>query len=196
MEDSSTLATIAALIQAAANVSAVIVACLALYLAYKAEKRNQDRFDAQLRQSRELTQASIIPLLQITSEKFEDMKAIKLVNRGIGPAIITNIKFSRGTQETDYLLDLFRKPLVEYAGRPFKWAYLRGLDDKRTFVGANQTIDLMRLSAKNLCEQEEGFTPSEALAILDRWQQLKSGIEVRIEYKDALENEKPLTKNL
>jgi hypothetical protein len=72
------------MIQAIAGASSTLVALAALITAFQVERRNQKRFAEQLRQSRELAQAHIRPLLTISSQGYEDLKSVRLVNRGAG----------------------------------------------------------------------------------------------------------------
>src|SRR5215211_3035066 len=164
-----------AVVQAIANVLSVIVASVALYVAINAEQRNQKRFDAQLRHSRELTQASIKPFLDIYSQTYTNLKSVRLVNRGLGPAVITKVEFSRhGEGNTNKLVDLFRKTdtlmsqfhINGLIDDPLKWDTLRPLYPERV-VSPNETIDLVKLSAKRL--QEQKLPGEKVRSLLEQW---------------------------
>lgn len=67
-----------------------------LVIAFRVERRSQARFEEQLRQSRELAQAGVRPFVTISSQVYEDLKSVRLINRGIGTAVVTKVEFSRG----------------------------------------------------------------------------------------------------
>jgi hypothetical protein len=170
-------------IQTIANVLIAIVALAALIVALLVERRNQARFEENLHQSRILAQANIKPLLTISSEIYEHSKSVRLINRGIGTAVITKVEFSRGEQKTTDLSELFR------INGKFKWETFRRLPPTKVFVSPNETIDLVRLSAQHLDAQ--GISEQETRSILSQWQRQKSGIQILLEYEDVLGNRQP-----
>lgn len=166
-----------------ASVLTAIVALVALIVAFFVERRNQARFEEQLRQSRDTAKANIKPLLIISSEVFDDVKSVRLINRGIGTAIITRVEFSRCEQRTTNLVELFQ------INGQFKWETFRRLPATNVFISPNETIDLVRLSAQHL--QTQGISIEDTRSILKQWQQQKSGIRILLEYEDVLGNRQP-----
>ena len=170
-------------IQTIANGLPTLIALVALIVAFRVECRNQARFEEQLDQSRKLAQANIKPLLTISSEVYDDRKSVRLINRGIGPAIITKVELSRGVQKTTDLAKLFQ------IDGQFKWETFRRLPASGVFVSPNETIHLVKLSEPHLLAQD--ISPEETRSILNQWKQQKSGIRVLLEYEDALGNRQP-----
>jgi hypothetical protein len=171
------------MIQTVVGALSAFAALAAVIVAVCSERRNQRRFDEQLRESRELAQANVKPLLTVSSQTYEDLKSVRLTNRGIGSAVITKVEFSRGQQRTTDLVDLFQ------INGEFRWETFRRLPKSRFFVAPNETIDLVKLSARHLHEQ--GVSEQNAGSILVQWQQQKSGIHVLLEYEDVLGNPQP-----
>jgi hypothetical protein len=194
--DPNTIKTIATILSALVAIGALIVAFLVerrnqarfkeqLRQSRDAESRNQARFEERLRQSRELAQANIKPILTISSENYEDRKSVRLINRGIGPAVITKVAFFRGKEPpTANLVELFHR-----IDRPFQWETFSRLPAEGLTVPKDETIDLVRLSKKHLLGQ--GISEQEARSILARWRQEKTGIQVLLEYEDVLGNRQP-----
>ena len=89
------------------NVSSVVIALAALIFSIVSFKKQQDR--AGLHAS-----ASVKPLLSIKSQKYIDLKSIRIVNYGVGPAVIRKAEFRRGPQArpTDKIVDLFTLNIV------------------------------------------------------------------------------------
>lgn len=171
------------MIQTIVGALSAFAALAAVIVAVCSERRNQRRFDEQLRESRELAQANVKPLLAVSSQTYADLKSVRLTNRGIGSAIITKVEFSRGQQRTTDLVDLF-----QINERPFLWETFRRLPN-RYFVAPSDTIYLVKLSAPHL--RQQGLSEQEAGSILAQWQQQKSGIHVLLEYEDVLGNPQP-----
>ena len=171
------------MIQTIVGALSAFAALAAVIVAVCSERRNQRRFDEQLRESRELAQANVKPLLSVSSQTYADLKSVRLINRGIGSAVITKVEFSRGQQRTTDLVDLFQ------INGEFSWETFRRLPKSRFFVAPNETIDLVKLSAPHLHGQ--GVSEQETISILAQWQQQKSGIHVRLEYGDVLGNPQP-----
>ena len=172
-------------IKTIAPLLSVLLAIGALIVASFVERRNQKRFEEQLRQSRELAQANIKPILTISSENYEHRKSVRLINRGIGPAVITKVAFFRGKEPpTANLVELFH--LID---RQFQWETFRRLPPEGLTLPKDEIIDLVRLSKKHLLAQ--GISEQEAGSILAQWRQQKTSIQVLIEYEDVLGNRQP-----
>ncbi|SRR6266403_2258865 len=171
------------MIQTVVGAFSAFAALAAVIVAVCSERRNQKRFDEQLREARELAQANVKPLLTVSSQTYADLKSVRLTNRGIGSAVITKVEFSRGQRRTTDLVDLFQ------IKEEFSWETFRRLPKSRFFVAPNETIDLVKLSARHLHDQ--GVSEQRAASILEQWQQQKSGIHVLLEYEDVLGNTQP-----
>jgi len=98
---------ISSAIQAISGIATLVVAIMSIVIALRVETRNHRRFQTELDLSRELTAASIRPLLTVYSQIADELKSIILVNRGIGPAVITSYYMKRGDQSVNNIKDLF-----------------------------------------------------------------------------------------
>lgn len=171
------------LLQVVADSAAVIIALAALVFSFRIEARNHRRFEQDLETSRKLAAANLKPLLYIRSQTYADLKSVILENRGVGPAVITRIRFSKDGRESRNLAELFGLPEVR------RWDLYRTYAESGTHLRAGAEEVLVRLSQPRLVEQ--GFAPEEALEILRRWQQAKTGIRIEIDYQDVLGNPQP-----
>lgn len=71
-----------------------VIATIALVVAILVEIPPQRRLEKQLEREEIIASKNFKPLLDILQLKYRDDKAVKLVNRGIGPAIVNDISFS------------------------------------------------------------------------------------------------------
>lgn len=168
-------AELATLLQAIFNLLAVVVAGLSIAIALRTEVRNRDRFQSGLDLSRELASASIRPLLSVYSQIGVETKSVILVNRGIGPAVVTSFEMKRGEKSVENLSDLF--DIGDHCE-------FRKLPREKIFISPGQEIILVRLAKQYLIAH--GCTEKDADKLLVSWQQQKRGIEVRFNYEDAL----------
>lgn len=166
------------LVEAAASLISVVVAIVALWVAFRGERRSQDRFQAQLDQAKASAEASIRPIVTVYSQVYTDLKSVNLANRGIGPAVINRVQFSKGETKTTALVELFD------LGTTVAWDTFRRFPPEGTILPPGQDIALVKLSQKALVSQ--GKTVEDALSILSRWQRQKKGIKVEIEYENAM----------
>jgi hypothetical protein len=90
-----------------ASVSSAIIALVALIFSMVTLKRQQDRADTYAR-------ASVRPLLSIKSQNYLDLKSIRIVNYGVGPAVIRKAEFRRGSVgvPTNKIVDLFNLNII------------------------------------------------------------------------------------
>src|SRR5947207_543993 len=97
-----------------AQTTSTVVALVALYLTFRAERRNQMRFQEQLDLSRRIAQANVRPLLAVTVSAYVDHKALELENHGAGTAVIRKLAFRRGRRTAGNVLDLmdFERDIV------------------------------------------------------------------------------------
>jgi hypothetical protein len=149
----------------------VIALCALFYSIYSF--RNQ--------QSREekLNRAMVKPLLDIKSLVYENNKAIILINKGLGPAIIRKANFCRdGEIPTNEIVTFFDIGDIE-------WDTFTAIVDKKAISPGDEVV-MVQLSEKNLIDQ--GYSQNEALNILKSWQKQKIGIHVSIEYENIFGN--------
>ena len=167
-------------VQVVAGVMSTLVAVVALYLAFRNEKRNQLRFEEQLKLSQEIAIANVKPLLTIHSQVYVDNKGISLFNGGIGTAVITDIEFEKDGRTTQNLVELFN------LGSDFYWDTFWKFSGRKYYLRAGRSYQLVKLTLKKL--EDQGFPQDKALRLLSKWQEQKSGINVRIQYSDVFGN--------
>jgi len=145
-------------------------------------------FKSQLKQSERVARANIKPLLSMKSLNYSDLKSICINNYGIGPAVVTKAEFCRERSEsTDRIVDLFDLPVKN-------WDTFTNLPPKRAIPEKAEVI-LVKLSLKRLLS--DGVEEGKAFDLLKKWNEQKSGIEIKIEYEDILGNrQEPLVEIL
>jgi hypothetical protein len=149
---------------------------VALFVSVSAERRAARALEAQHR-----------PIVKLTSQRFEDLKSIKIYNPGLGVALITDAEFCRGSHCSANPAEHFR------FARPVMWDTFRSIPTGALRAGAE--LELLRLSVAGLIGQ--GIPRAEAREILRSWQEQKAGISVRIEYSDVFDQpQKPLVLTL
>lgn len=154
------------------SIASLMVALAALIFSILSFNRQQDRAEIHAR-------ASVKPLLSIRSQTYTDLKSILLFNYGVGPAIIKKAEFRRGPEgpPTNSIVKLFALDIT--------WESFVNVVPNRA-IPAEGEIVLIKQSLPHL--QSQGFSQDEALSLLHRWQQQKTGIVVRIEYEDIYGN--------
>ena len=168
------------ILETIAGAATVAVAVAALCVTFHVERRNQKRFDEQLKQSRQIAIANMKPLLTIHSQTYVNHKGITLANRGVGTAVITDIEFKKDGRTTCNLVTLFN------LGHDFMWDTYWKFSGDKYYMAADGKYQLVELTGKNLVAQ--GWSERQALELLNKWQEQKSGIRVRVEYADLLGN--------
>jgi len=163
-----------------ASVASVVVAIVALFVAFRVERRNQLRFEEQIKQSRDIAIANMRPLITVRSQIYINHKGITLSNFGVGTAVITNIEFEKDGYSTHNLVELFD------LGTEFKWDTFWKFSGDKYILSADGKYQLVKLTSENLVEQ--GWSEEQAIELLSKWQEQKSGINVRVEYEDLLGN--------
>lgn len=150
------------------DLSAVIIASTSLIFSIVSFKKQQAR--AEIHAS-----ASVKPLLSIKSQKYIDLKSIRIENYGVGPAVIRKAEFRRGPEgtPTNNIVDLFALDIV--------WESFVNAPPNRA-IPAQGEIVLIKESLAHLLGQ--GYDENAARSILNQWQEQKTGILVRIEYED------------
>ena len=155
-----------------ANIAAVTVALVALLFSVFS-------FRSQLNQAERIARANLKPLLSIRSQIYANLKSICVVNYGVGPAVVTKAEFCRtGNDSTDRIVDLFDLPVPN-------WDTFTRLPPKRA-IQTEGEVTLVKLSLQRLLT--DNVQEKEATDLLRRWEDQKSGIQVKIEYEDILGN--------
>ena len=122
--------------------------------------------------------AIVRPLLSMRSLNYVDHKAIKLMNYGLGPAIIKRAAFSKDGNSAERVVDLFQLDIE-------KWERFQNLPTDLA-VPAQGEIVLVEQTLGHLVNQ--GYSKDDAYALLAQWRDQKSGIDVYIEYQDIFGN--------
>ena len=167
-------------LQTLAGFGSLLVAVVALVIAFNTEKRSAERFRAELEQSKQIAQANIRPLLSIGSSGFIGVKLIVVENSGLGTAVVTKIEFSKGERRSLNLAELieFQKRIV--------WDNFYVFGSADWFLEAGKNVKLVHLTFDGLLGQ--GFSRAEIAQILREFDEQQKGIVIRIEYEDLLGN--------
>lgn len=160
----------------AISVASVIVAFLALTFSIISFNRQQARAEIHAR-------ASVKPLLAIRSQKCVDLKSIRLVNYGVGPAIIKKAAFRRGPEGTP------TNDIVGLFNLAIKWESFVNVVPNRAIPVGGEMV-LIKQSLTHL--RSQGFNEDAARSLLQEWQQQKTGIVMCIEYEDLYGNPMPV----
>jgi hypothetical protein len=129
-------------ISTVADAASVTVAIAALVVAFIAEGRSAERFERQLDREEALTVAQVRPLLDLYSQKYDGLKAVRLANRGLGPAIITDVQFCKEARCAAGLVELFSLPPNA------TWDTYRRF--RRATLRQDAEVDLVKLSHAHL----------------------------------------------
>lgn len=170
-------------LQTASATATVVVAVTALVVALHAEQRSSSRFQQQLDKADRAAIANVRPLLTIYTLVYLNKKGVVLANQGIGPAIITSVRISRGNRLVHLLPDLFN--LSELFDREVMWDDYTGISAE-TYVNSGEEVNLVLLSTLNLTIQ--GFSDGQQRVIMEEFAKQTQGISIRIEYEDILGN--------
>ena len=135
-------------------------------------------FKSQQARAEQHAVANVRPLLSMQSLNYVDHKAIKLMNYGLGPAIVKRAVFSKGGKSTDRIVDLFQLDIA-------RWERFQNLPTDRA-VPAQAEIVLVEQTLAHLVNQ--GYSENHACTLLSQWRAQKSGIEVYVEYQDIFGN--------
>ncbi len=159
-----------------AKAGSTLIAVAALVFSIISFKKQQDRAEKHAR-------ASVKPLLSIKSENYVHLKSIRIVNYGVGPAVIKKAEFRRSDEAvpTDEIVRLFNLK-IDW------WESFVNVPPNRA-VPAEGEIVLVKESLAHL----RGQVPDDetALEILREWKDQKTGILVHVEYEDIYGNPMP-----
>ena len=165
------------IIQAAANAATVLVSIGAIIIAIHAEKRNQLRFDAQLKENAKIASAHVKPLLATFTDEFDHFKAITLTNNGMGTAIIDNVAINKGNRIANCVANLFTFDIA------MTWDNYWSFTTVPMSVKPGQEYVLCSLSLEQL--EHNVHNAMEANNILESWQRQLEGITIRLSYTDV-----------
>lgn len=160
--------------QIVVSICSLIVAVAALVFSAVSFRRQQARAERQAR-------ASVKPLLSIRSQNFVNLKSIRLVNSGVGPAIIRKAEFRRGAGgvPTNKIQELFNLNVPS-------WPHFVNVVPNRV-IPADSEMLLVKLSLEFL--ESNHIEKPAALELLREWRKQKKGIVARVEYEDIYGNE-------
>lgn len=167
-----------AIVQSAVGVASLAVAVTAIWLAKRVDDRASERSRAEHDLSRMIAAASVRPLLSIDVSTFLDKKSIRIVNNGLGPAVVKQLQIRKQSSSTGLIVELMN------FSRPFTWEYFTyHADDREVFLAAGTSMELVRQSLEHLVAQ--GIPDAEARDILERqWFSELAGVSVAVEYTD------------
>jgi hypothetical protein len=158
------------------NISSVVIALAALIFSIVSFNRQQARAEHH-------ASASVKPLLSIKSQNYVNLKSIRIINYGVGTAIIRKAEFRRSSEgiPTNKIVDLFTLDIL--------WESFVNIPPNRAIPSQGEIL-LVKESLLHL--REQGYDESQALSILEQWQQQKTGIQVHIEYEDIYGTPMPI----
>ncbi|MGH9874316.1 MAG: hypothetical protein ACRD9S_17830 [Pyrinomonadaceae bacterium] len=169
------------ILKLAAQATSTAVALVALYLAFRGERRNQTRFKEQLDLSRRIAEANIRPLLAVTVSGYVDRKALEVENHGAGTAVVRELAFRRGKHTATDVLDL-----LEFE-QEIEWDdFTTGLENSILYIRPNSSEMMIELTQDHLLEQ--GFSEDEAAALLEELEKQIDEVRVIVAYDDVLGN--------
>lgn len=156
------------------SILVVFVAFAALAFSVYSFYRQQDRAERH-------AIANVKPLLSIKSLIYDDHKAIKLMNYGLGPASIKQAIFSKDGKSEARIVDLFCLPIK-------KRERFQNLSSNQA-IPAQAEIVLVEQTLGHLLDHS--YSKTDGLNLLSQWQHQKSGIDIYIEYQDIFGNTIP-----
>lgn len=161
------------ILDAASNLLSVAVAIAALAWSYKAFRTQRE--------------ASAVPRLSLIVTFYEDFKQIRLVNCGVGVAVINAVEFRNGDTISDRnVAEIFELPFPA----DVSWDTWRSfLPDEPTYIPPGKAIVLLQLTEKNLIAQ--GCNHETASKLLRQWQETANRVEFSFRYQDIYENNQP-----
>ena len=161
----------------------IIVSAASLIVAFGALLFSIVSFNRQQKRAEAHAKASVKPILSIRSQSYIDLKSIRLINNGIGPAIVKKAEFRRNPEDDP------KTSIVELFNLPIIWETFVNMTPNRA-ISAEGEVVLIKISLRHLKSQD--IAQDEALSLLREWQRQKTGINVRIEYEDIYGNQMPI----
>jgi hypothetical protein len=163
-----------------AQVASTATAVVALVVAQRNERRNQERFESQLAESARIAAATVRPLLALEYEGYPTRVSIILRNHGTGAAVIRKFQCTRGKADSTTLGDLFN---LGRENVPFD--EITDLPEPK-YVPPQSAETLVRLRAEALIAS--GVSGDEALGLLHKLDTQINDFTMRVWYEDVLGN--------
>ncbi|MEW8217999.1 MAG: hypothetical protein AB2770_06555 [Candidatus Thiodiazotropha taylori] len=196
-------------LQALGAIASVVIATVALYVAYKADQRsiiwNEEQrewadqqlavsdaqqkqiekqihqVDEQIRLSRSVAAANIRPILYIKAAGYTDHGGFVLENHGVGTAVIKKVTFSLNGKCSSSLVRLFS------FSEPPMWEDFFQFIEPIHYLKPGNKINIALMSVKSL----EGHISKHPNTILQQYYDQWEGLSARIEYEDLFGNVMP-----
>lgn len=162
------------------QLTSTAVALIALYVSFRNERRNHERFQQQLDLSRRVAEGNARPLLALSISAYDDHKALELTNHGSGTAVISNVVIRRGKRTAGSVPDVLD------LGRDIVWNDFTDFGDSIVYVPPRASEVLIDLTYDHLIEQ--GFSEEDAASQLEELEQQIDEIRVSVTYEDVLGN--------
>lgn len=138
---------------------------------------------------KELTATQMKPILKIEIVTSSSENRIVLCNIGLGPAVITNIEFSRDGKKLGYSNLVGKITFRTLAGYFNSWESAKSFDSEKSYLEAGERINLIEVSAGYL--SKKGFTAAEIDSLLYAWVKQMVGLTIKITYEDVFGNRQP-----
>ena len=168
--------------------SSVIVAVGALILAWRADRRSQEQFTANLKLQQKIADANLQPQLTVHVEKPEDKRAIILMNEGLGPAKGVKVTYAKGDRQSmTNIADVMGMPSF-----PFRYhvdAVLHIVDAQGIPIGSGNHRDIFAVTRAHLLEQM--LNEDQIHQLFDEIDSRLRGITIRITHSDGFGKEQP-----
>ena len=167
-----------AVVQILTQYAAIFLAAIAAFLALRAEFRSQVRFKEQLRQSRELAERNVRPLLHVVQHAFDEEGGLMLHNNGAGLAVIKHLTCSRDGKESS--------DLVEVLGfDDITWDEFTEVADE-FYIQPGEALTMVQLTLEHLGKQ--GYSEEDAREMLDNLEKQLDETTVVVTCEDVFGN--------
>jgi hypothetical protein len=162
------------LLQTIATLAATIAAISAIAIGFYQFQNQQYNED-------QIAHANIKPLLEFRFEFSDDEKLIKLINLGLGTAIITSIKFYKDEDANSSVLNAAKLTnLVYNSTYDFSWSF----SDSQNYIQEGESLIISKITKDYL--KKENFNDDQIDEIMKSWEDQNSKIHVEITYTDVL----------
>lgn len=137
-------------------------------------------------QADRVVHTNVKPILDILNiENSEGEKIVALINYGLGPAVITNVKYNKNDKTSTDIRDFVELP-SDVGYRTFKFG------SNCTYIKKDGEIILAEIKMKDLKEQK--YSDRQIENFMNKWEENIDGINIEIAYTDILgEEQEPLT---
>jgi len=125
-----------------------------------------------------IVHTNIKPILHIVDDNYNEKESITLVNSGLGPAIITDMKFFKNEKELKDINTLFER--LPYNGG-YKYTYFGGTV---SYIQKDQKEILVEITSEDL--KQRNNSDSQIKYIMEAWDEAINGTRIFIAYTDIL----------